>query len=384
MRPSQRAFHTPPRLDPAGRHAWLAALRVGSQVFWTDPDDGVSSGLYEITHLDRPLHADTVISLRSAAGSEAEVFLHEIHPPADREGRTHGASAAKNPALREHGTPAPAPWLPATITALDAYYHDTLAAYAQTRALLAQVAAKHGETPALDLDVLETESAEGRGVITRLVALAREHLQRPGCAVEISPEPYLDAVTARLPRNLHALAPHERAAARQGVWARLRPSAVWQQILAEYPPERVQAEAAQRAAHALVKGLRLARQPPMREVKGKVEIVMPVYPESYCNEPRISYGCREELLTLQAALESFAHHALDDAQARAIEQARPVVQDLTRHGRVLVSRERLHLGAGIEVVTYKEQFKFYFPQDIAAALNAYVSQHAAEHLALHG
>ena len=57
---------------------------VGDKVWWSDPDDGIFSGPYTVFEIrsesgevDFP---DTLISIRNAAGSQAEVFAHELRP----------------------------------------------------------------------------------------------------------------------------------------------------------------------------------------------------------------------------------------------------------------------------------------------------------------
>lgn len=56
-------------------------LHIGAQVYWTDPDEGVSSGFYRIERMninegDDP-HPNTILVLSNEAGSEVEAFLHE-------------------------------------------------------------------------------------------------------------------------------------------------------------------------------------------------------------------------------------------------------------------------------------------------------------------
>lgn len=57
-------------------------LSVGDEVFWNDPDHGISSGIYKIhaihTESGKLLHSSDVCFLKNAAGSEAEVFAHEL------------------------------------------------------------------------------------------------------------------------------------------------------------------------------------------------------------------------------------------------------------------------------------------------------------------
>lgn len=57
-------------------------VKVGNQVYWEDPDDGISSGFYEVIEIrddnDR-WYSDTIV-LISNSNSEAEVFLSELMP----------------------------------------------------------------------------------------------------------------------------------------------------------------------------------------------------------------------------------------------------------------------------------------------------------------
>ena len=66
----------------------LEDLHVGAEVWWTDPAEGLSSGYYKIIVMpdasDIPedeiedFEEDCVITIKNEAGSEAEVFLHEL------------------------------------------------------------------------------------------------------------------------------------------------------------------------------------------------------------------------------------------------------------------------------------------------------------------
>lgn len=53
-----------------------SSLQEGQEVWWFDPANNHSSGLYRVTSADHP----DVISLKSEAGSEAEAPVHELHP----------------------------------------------------------------------------------------------------------------------------------------------------------------------------------------------------------------------------------------------------------------------------------------------------------------
>ena len=57
-------------------------IRIGDEVFWADPDDGLCSGTYTVDTILTPdglaAEADDVLLLATSQGSLVEVFLHEI------------------------------------------------------------------------------------------------------------------------------------------------------------------------------------------------------------------------------------------------------------------------------------------------------------------
>jgi hypothetical protein len=57
-----------------------SAFSRGEQVWWTDPDFGLSSGIYTIIREPESLAPDTIVVLQNVSGAEAEVPLHEIRP----------------------------------------------------------------------------------------------------------------------------------------------------------------------------------------------------------------------------------------------------------------------------------------------------------------
>lgn len=65
--------------------SWLRALAPGDEVWWNDPDDGVSSGCYTVAAIlveDGEMYGDTVLRLTNDAGSEVEVYASELSPEA--------------------------------------------------------------------------------------------------------------------------------------------------------------------------------------------------------------------------------------------------------------------------------------------------------------
>lgn len=61
---------------------WLNALCVGDEVWWNDPDNGISSGYYKVTSVQSDtgvVESDsTILCLQNDAGSSAEVLASEL------------------------------------------------------------------------------------------------------------------------------------------------------------------------------------------------------------------------------------------------------------------------------------------------------------------
>jgi len=60
-------------------------VKAGEQVWWEDPADGLSSGIYTVTKVfggdDGSTDEDSTALIHNDLGSEAEVFLHELRAP---------------------------------------------------------------------------------------------------------------------------------------------------------------------------------------------------------------------------------------------------------------------------------------------------------------
>jgi hypothetical protein len=56
-------------------------LKPGDEVYWNDPDEGISSGYYtvkEVLSESGDIEDDTIVIIKNDAGTWAEVFVHEI------------------------------------------------------------------------------------------------------------------------------------------------------------------------------------------------------------------------------------------------------------------------------------------------------------------
>jgi hypothetical protein len=58
-------------------------IAVGSKVYWNDPDEGISSGIYTVAYINADDSDDidedeTIISIYNESGTEAEVLAREL------------------------------------------------------------------------------------------------------------------------------------------------------------------------------------------------------------------------------------------------------------------------------------------------------------------
>jgi len=55
----------------------MAKYKVGDEVLWSDPDDGLSSGYYKVTIVNTEDGRDSIYTI-SDGNSEVEVYEHEL------------------------------------------------------------------------------------------------------------------------------------------------------------------------------------------------------------------------------------------------------------------------------------------------------------------
>lgn len=65
---------------------WRRGVKVGSEVYWEDPDEGISSGYYRVANIHTESGEiesdDSILMLHSEAGSECEVYASELQASA--------------------------------------------------------------------------------------------------------------------------------------------------------------------------------------------------------------------------------------------------------------------------------------------------------------
>jgi len=156
------------------------------------------------------------------------------------------------------------------------------------------------------------------------------------------------------------------------------PITLWREIYKAFDPDAQRRAANKKCAHKIRSefGMLHGRAPEMKVVKGRVEVVIRVWTRINFNSTRqLSYDSRLHELgdaMQQALLESGVDATFGHKFSNLCRQ-------LHEHSnRVIVSRERVHLGDGVDVVLGYEAFKLYLPQEIANTVNMFLSEYPAE------
>lgn len=156
------------------------------------------------------------------------------------------------------------------------------------------------------------------------------------------------------------------------------PIVLWREIYKAFDPDAQRRAANKKCADKIRSefGMRRGRLPDMKVVKGRVEVVIRVWTRINFNSTRqLSYDSRLHELgdaIQQALLDSGVDATFGHKFSNLCRQ-------LHEHSnRVIVSRERVHLGDGVDVVLGYEAFKLYLPQEIANTVNMFLSEYPAE------
>lgn len=112
----------------------------------------------------------------------------------------------------------------------------------------------------------------------------------------------------------------------------------------------------------------------MKVVKGKVEICIHIYSEKDFNGRR-RFNSGSMLRDFGKAVDFALRQTWPDKMLECGQRLFDLCGDYECDRRILVSRERINLGSGVEIVTGFQQFKLYLPQEIAAALNMFIAEY---------
>lgn len=274
--------------------------------------------------------------------------------------------------------------IPDAILALEAIYDRAFAAIDDARknkreidAALRALTGRDYDDLSWDPDSRDVVEKEVRNFAGIVVRLAEAELSQHGARLDVDMEaclaPYRDAERAirdRCRRD-YSTSVDQMMLEVETEWRTFRPRSLWQGIVAHYSPEAVADLAYQRAARCLVDMFDLTRRAEPRTMKGRVELIMDLRPEEHGGGLTLRFAF-QQLGAFAEAFHTFAIACFPDRD----DGLAGVGRALARVERVS-KRERLEFAAGIEAVVFSAAIKFYIPADVAAALNQFVTTHAA-------
>ena len=230
-------------------------------------------------------------------------------------------------------------------------------------------------------DLVEREVRNVAGIVARMAA---DRLSLRGARVEIDLEDHLSsyreaerAIRERCRRD-HEISVDQMMGEIEAIWRAFSPLVFWQKLAELHSPEAVAAQAFHRAARCLAETFEFARRPQPRVVAGRVELEIAIRAERQRQGLSLRYES-QRLHTLAEAFETFALACFPDQDA-----ALPRVGHTLARTTSVALRDRIPLGAGVDAVVFLTSIKLYLPRDVAAALNQFVTTHAASAFAPRG
>lgn len=153
------------------------------------------------------------------------------------------------------------------------------------------------------------------------------------------------------------------------------PIALWREIYKSFDPAAQRRAANMKHAESIRSYFGMHRQsnPEMRSVKGRVEVVIRIWTTiKRDGARRLSYNSK--LHELGSAMQQvMIDNGVDAGFGYAFDN---LCQDLKEFGnRNIVSRERVNLGDGVDIVLGYEAFKLYLPQEFANAVNIFLAEY---------
>lgn len=165
------------------------------------------------------------------------------------------------------------------------------------------------------------------------------------------------------------------------------PLKVWAELKRHHDPGAQNRAAAREQASALGRELlpdvyypygwrrQQAASTEMKIVKGRVEVCLRVSSEADWAGKGRHLRDDSTLRTFGQAMNFALHQVEPDRTFVCGQRLLGLCQSYEMRRRELVSRERINLGDGVDIVVGFNNFKLYLPQEIAAALNVFVAEH---------
>ena len=155
------------------------------------------------------------------------------------------------------------------------------------------------------------------------------------------------------------------------------PLTLWDELSKQHDPNRQLQWANKAAAHKIRGEFGMRRgAAPWKEVGGRVEVSIQVWTEvAHGAGRRLGYASRVHELG-DALQQAMAH---SDLVCSFGERFASMCVDLGRYsGNDIVSRQRVDLGDGVDVVLGFNAFKLYLPKGIAGAVNLFLAEYPDE------
>lgn len=274
------------------------------------------------------------------------------------------------------------PSFPAAIVALEKVYRSEIALRLE---LGARLRALKVEYEAIDAgmgyvpikinqgDSIDLGHRELRAYIKRVEAFATRELSRNGAPFTGNLRDYSENASDAFDAHDERVGNGE-ATDLQSVLDLYSPLNCWRAVAAQFNPDAQRQVANVQAAHRIRDEFGLYFNPgSMKLVGGRVELQTRVYlHQNYHKERTLNYGDNLQKLG-QALDQACAHAGLQVSFGSCLSSwcchltSTPVV-----------SRKRIDLGDGVDLVLGYEHFKFYLPQPIAAAINTFLAEHPTD------
>lgn len=274
----------------------------------------------------------------------------------------------------------PAVSVPPEITALESVYRAQIQLCGEINTRAAALRRQLSSITGMEYERVEIEACIDRGFfqkqIERVTTVAHARLSTPTAAYEPGDRSWLNA----------AWEAHQNWYRREGddnlppeaVLGAFSPLALWLKCVEHHDPQAIENRAARLDARTIAFAFGMIghraekRDQQMKVVKGRVEIAIDVYTSrDFGGDRRLN---SDALSRLGAAMEAAQLRCGGGHQV--IGRCLKGLGDRLHYGReYVISRKRVDLGGGADIVHGHNAFKLYLPTPVAQELNMYVAEY---------
>lgn len=271
--------------------------------------------------------------------------------------------------------------IPAPILLLDGVYRDEMALRLAVGAQVDQLESRLRMVEQPWSNIVPLGGREGVGInidaleiyTDRVVAYARKVFSSEGAPFKGNLDDYKKGLHRAVQRTYMNNGEYaDRAHVLVSIYS---PIAAWKEIAKQFDPdaqrkaENIKAARVIRGAFGMLRG----DDTQMRVVKGRAEVSIQVWTEEGPKGRR--FGYQSSITDVGKSLQQFAADA-GLAGARFGTRFAELCQELGYGGgRPIISRERVDLGDGADVVLGYSAFKLYLPLEIAGMINMFLAEY---------